>query len=357
MSRLSVLPALTLPLALAGLLALGSGCEFHGGPGYPPIDRAPGPGPGGPVLTGGGGGYGTPAPEPEYVPDSVEPTCGSVTEVGQCDGQLLQFCFEGELFSYDCPSYGLECGWDIQNDWFECLPIGTSTAPPAGPTRTPVPVGTCSVLPEGECALDILTYCDDGVDVMVDCIERGQVCGWVDENGWFDCVDPLPAPGPGPTPVPGPGPDGCGDLTLEGMCSALGTEVVWCEDGAIQSKLCADGCGFDADSGYFDCLPPLAIDECGDVTSEGLCDLDTLLYCEDGELVETLCAEGCGFDESAGYFDCLTAAPPIDECGDVTYEGICDGDNLLFCEDGTLSSSFCDHGCGWDEGNGYYDCL
>jgi len=44
-------------------------------------------------------------------------------------------------------------------------------------------------------------------------------------------------------------------------------------------------------------------------------------------------------------------------CGDITYEGCCDGNNLSFCENGSLQSGSCGaQGCGWVAQNGWYDC-
>lgn len=55
-----------------------------------------------------------------------------------------------------------------------------------------------------------------------------------------------------------------------------------------------------------------------------------------------------------------TPDPPADPCGGVTYEGQCDGAVLSWCDNGEVSTIDCgSHGraCGWDGGNGFYNCL
>ena len=48
--------------------------------------------------------------------------------------------------------------------------------------------------------------------------------------------------------------------------------------------------------------------------------------------------------------------PPPTGCGDITFEGCCDGDTLKYCEGNTVKGGNCNSGCGWDAGNGYYNC-
>jgi hypothetical protein len=57
-----------------------------------------------PFIDGGGGGGGA---------------CGAVTFDGTCQGGILSFCEEGELFSYDCGMCGLTCG--CEDGWCDCM--------------------------------------------------------------------------------------------------------------------------------------------------------------------------------------------------------------------------------------------
>ena len=56
-------------------------------------------------------------------------------------------------------------------------------------------------------------------------------------------------------------------------------------------------------------------------------------------------------------WDCYPGGGGPAGCGDVTYEGCCEGDLLQYCEGGQLKQSQCDAGsCGWDAGKGFYNC-
>lgn len=47
--------------------------------------------------------------------------CFGVTEVGECDGTDLYFCEDGQLFYIDCAEYGLQCRFDAQEGYYDCL--------------------------------------------------------------------------------------------------------------------------------------------------------------------------------------------------------------------------------------------
>jgi len=56
-------------------------------------------------------------------------------------------------------------------------------------------------------------------------------------------------------------------------------------------------------------------------------------------------------------WDCYPNGGAPAGCGDVSYEGCCDGDLLQYCESGQLKQAQCDGGtCGWDNGKGFYNC-
>jgi agmatine/peptidylarginine deiminase len=54
------------------------------------------------------------------------------------------------------------------------------------------------------------------------------------------------------------------------------------------------------------------------------------------------------------YNDCGGTEPA--GCGDITYEGCCDGNLLKWCEYNKLQSQNCSNGCGWNSSKKYYDC-
>ena len=147
----------------------------------------------------------------------------------------------------------------------------------------------------------------------------------------------------------------CGDETWEGRCEA--DVAVWCEDGVLVTMDCAETglvCGDDG-TGLARCVDPAV--PCGDETWEGRCEGDTAVWCEDDALVREDCAAEdlvCG-DDGTGLARCIE-----DPCGGLTWEGRCDGDDAVWCEDGEVRTRFCadcDQVCGWVEEIGAYYCI
>ena len=101
---------------------------------------------------------------------------------------------------------------------------------------------------------------------------------------------------------------------------------------------------------------------CGDVPEEGICaDKQTMSWCEEGMVKSVKCPEGELCVEQTPWFDAAGCVAPSDtDCGDITTEGECTTANaVVWCEEGTPMVQTCDEGsvCGWDEVNGWYDCL
>jgi len=150
------------------------------------------------------------------------------------------------------------------------------------------------------------------------------------------------------------GSDPCEGETFAGRCD--GDTAVWCESGGVLRVDCVDSgqvCGLDG-AGNARCLTPG--DPCLGETFEGRCDGNTAVWCEDGALRRVDCAEGtlCA-DAGAGTFRCL------DECALIGAIGRCDLGNVArWCEDGeirTRDCALCDQACGWvNDSLGYY-CL
>lgn len=49
--------------------------------------------------------------------------------------------------------------------------------------------------------------------------------------------------------------------------------------------------------------------------------------------------------------------PQVDPCGGETFEGRCDGDTVVWCEDEDVKTLACPAGCALDPAKGYYDCV
>ena len=154
-----------------------------------------------------------------------------------------------------------------------------------------------------------------------------------------------------------------------GVCSAAaeigscnGDQLSYCEGGQNYVDDCGaagNTCGYSASKGWYECQYPVSnapapVDSgCGAVTNTGTCDGQDLLYCEDGELKGAHCGEKgtvCGFDQKLGWYDCMeapTRKPPVDTtppasgCGTVDMVGECDGDTVVWCEGTTLQTLDC----------------
>jgi hypothetical protein len=108
---------------------------------------------------------------------------------------------------------------------------------------------------------------------------------------------------------------------------------------------------------------PAALDECGSVTWEGECEGAELIWCEEGQLLVADCANlggTCGWSEEIGGNDCVN----IDsECGAETYEGRCDGTTVVWCEEDVVYEADCANLedvpgaiCGYSCEANAYDC-
>jgi V8-like Glu-specific endopeptidase len=146
----------------------------------------------------------------------------------------------------------------------------------------------------------------------------------------------------------------CGYETLEGRCE--GDTAIWCEDDAVMSEDCAAAgkvCGDDG-TGLMRCVDPPP--PCGDETWEGRCDGEVAIWCEDDEVFYHDCASFgwlCGINPD-GLHRCVDGP-----CRGETWEGRCDGDTAIWCEDETILTHACaDFGfeCGPD-GEGLNRCV
>ena len=235
--------------------------------------------------------------------------CGSVTAAGTCNGTTLTWCKDGALTTKDCKALGN----------FECKAVTSGFDCVAAAGCTPACNGkTCGA---------------DGCGGLCGTCTAGSSC----QSG--TCVSQDP----------------CAGLTFTGCCD--GSVLNWCEAGAKKAQSCGDfGCGWNAQAAYYDCgyagdgpanapkacggtacTPSCSGKVCGDDGCGGICGI-----CTDG----TVCAEGA----------CMNG------CGDVSFEGACDGTSLLFCNAGELQGGNCTDVqgsgcCGFEPNEQLYTCL
>lgn len=156
----------------------------------------------------------------------------------------------------------------------------------------------------------------------------------------------------------GGGSGACGDIDEVGRCMAGGEVAMWCEQGELQQRTCANAsrCGWDVDAAGFRCTD--AAGPCQGFDALGGCDDDVAYWCDAGELRSRDC-RACGqvcsrFGTSAGAY-CID-----DPCMGLDYLGRCSGDVAEWCEDGQRLTRDCavtGQRCGFiDEQSGYF-CL
>jgi hypothetical protein len=76
--------------------------------------------------------------------------------------------------------------------------------------------------------------------------------------------------------------------------------------------------------------------DCGTISAEGRCFASTAVWCNDGNLFGEACRDGssCGWSDSVGGFRCVAAN--YGACVDLDGWGICDGQTVVRCERGDL---------------------
>ena len=254
---------------------------------------------------------------------------------GICEDKVRKYCEGGELKLDPCAD---KC--EIVEGKATCV--------------SDEPVNECGDIPyDGICEDKTLKYCSS-IDNKPKTVECPFACGPVtdDEGTYFDCVD-----------LDGEG--DCGDIDEFGICD--GKVLKYCNDaGKLVVNTCSHYCGLDLDDYGFifsDCLDEEP-EACGDIDEVGICDGKTLKYCiADTQLMTFDCDDYCGYtndDEGHVYSNCLDE--PERSCGSIDGVGVCEGDTLKYCDDefNFLFVMDCASGCGDvndGEGHFYKDCL
>ncbi|MBO4351183.1 MAG: hypothetical protein J6A01_09600, partial [Proteobacteria bacterium] len=144
--------------------------------------------------------------------------CGDIPDSGRCNGDVVQYCENGELKSYDCSQENKTCATqsDDTHSWDGC--VDKQGGNPSG--------GGCGDIPDtGVCDGAVVKYCKDGNPESYDCSQEGKICGETSaETHSFGCMD-------------NPGGSACGDVPETGRCN--GNIVEYCKDGNPESYDCA----------------------------------------------------------------------------------------------------------------------
>lgn len=223
---------------------------------------------------------------------------------------------------------GCSAGGPTQED-VDAAPIRVKT-PPSPKQGTGSSPGCMGVPARGECDDGVATYCDIGADEI-----RRQDCGALGKECVIDAVRgaTCQAEEAGQTCSTG--------LDYNGLCD--GNVAVWCdtESGATVRWDCSTQdmtCGEDvcADGAYCcgDDPPPMG-NTCGDLDYQGICDGNVARWCQDGQAVQHTCAEGesCQIDTCAdGAYCCPIMEEPASECEMLGNPGECQGDTARWCD-------------------------
>lgn len=196
----------------------------------------------------------------------------------------------------------------------------------------------------GQC--DTGDICEDGACVLcvADC--TGKDCGGDGCGGTCggDC----------------PFGEGCFDGLCQGCADGLGWTGCcedgvnrWCQNGVPQEQVCSDGCGWDFAASFYNCgfeiAEPTGVHP----------------YSCSGECTPQCDGKSCGGDNCGGLcgtcpdtHSCVQGACVEGDCGDISSQGCCTNDSVLFCEEGVFQGYPClnNSTCGWDATNERYNC-
>lgn len=278
---------------------------------------------------------------------STVASCDGVTARGECREGVATYCdLEREtLRKIDCKAQSMDCLVDSARGAI-CKGFGDMMKPPTDPATTCMDTG---IDRNGFCTGTTAVWCDKDKNQTVtwDCAADGLSCQKdTCRDGAFCCT----ADGKDPPGHPD-GTDECNGLDFKGTCE--GTTAKWCENGKLRNWDCAasgKSCEKDtcADGSY--CCGGSAEDECSRIGITGICAGNTARICakSSGKPTPSIQELVCPAGESCEMFTCsgLGAAccAPIDttgECGQIGYAGVCEGNTMKYCNGGRLISADC----------------
>jgi hypothetical protein len=306
---------------------------------------------------------------------SSYPSCGTIPFQGCCQDNRVYYCEAEALYCLDCTPPGLQCGWDKYNFFYDCKSSGD--ADPTG-TYPKACLGCVPPCPPGfNCSNDICIAClpdclgkvcgDDGCGGSCGTCAFGDVCSngkCVPESGLQECNGPNQSSYPY-----------CGDIESAGCCDIQG-RVLWCENGSLYCQDCNQGmleCGWKEQQNMYDCLTegeedpdgqhPKNCAECIPACWPGYaCVNGQCVPCESDctglECGDDGCGGNCGTCPGGKVCQAGTCES-VSECGEVTPEGECQGDTVVWCQNNQLHVHDClidDEICTYLPDYGKYGC-
>jgi len=257
--------------------------------------------------------------------------CGGVTARGECQDGTAVYCDlqRESIRKIDCKAQSRECLVDSGRGAICKELVGTGTPDPNSPCQSGVSTA-------GFCTGDTAVWCDDESKQTVawDCAADSLSCQTSTcRDGSFCCTADGGDP---PTQGGGDGTDECGGLDFNGVCE--GETAKWCENGKPQTLDC-DGLNKRCESdtcatGAFCCGGAGGGNtECDQLGLAGECSGNTLRFCLGGDIFEI----GCTGNDTCQKNTCFSGAaccPPTetDECTELGFDGVCDGDTVRYCD-------------------------
>lgn len=220
---------------------------------------------------------------------STAPGCEGIPESGVCQDGVATYCdVEGnELRRKDCRALGKSCVVDAQaGAKCEAVEGGGGTG------------GACGngVTNEGSCSGQTATWCDEfsGQTIVWDCAGDGLTC----QTDTCTTSNGTAIPGAyccgagGAMPPPS---NECPALGFAGECNGAG-EAKWCNGDQLVTKTCTGGqtCQVDAcaEGAYCCDVAPPPVSECDQIGFEGVCTATGPKWCSNGQIMEVSCSAG-----------------------------------------------------------------
>lgn len=163
----------------------------------------------------------------------------------------------------------------------------------------------------------------------------------------------------GPTPSAG-----CGSITAAGQCEQNNMVAAYCVNNQVRRDVCPQSqhCAYLPSASGYRCVDTLT-DSCQGITAFGECNGGTLSWCSNGQLLQrpcTQCGERCELVNNQVGYACVSGTTPVG-CGNVTAEGYCDGNTIVWCDTdtNTVKRWTCPYGspCGTPPGYASATCL
>lgn len=243
--------------------------------------------------------------------------CEGVTAHGECQDGVAISCDidRGLLQRVDCKALGEACVLDTARGAV-CADFGPGGSSPCGDT---------GVSEEGFCSGTTAVYCDTSGSSPVtrtwNCELSGMSCRISECADGAFCCDGAAA-------------TSCGALTFDGVCD--GDVARWCGPTGPKSLDCAaqgQTCQIDVCAqGAYCCGSTSDADQCAQIGWDGVCSNNTVQFCFDGNVIEHECTDGktCQVDSCQSGAACCNP-PAQDECSQIGWAGVCDGNTVRFC--------------------------